>query len=83
MVLFARRELLNINRRFAHPSTTKLMELLKIASPEKIDDKTRKTLDDIVSRYNSCQSMAKKPLVFQITMPDNIVLNHEVYLDLA
>ena len=83
VVLFTRRELLSIHRKFAHPSTTKLMELLKKASPDHIDDKTRKLLDDIVARCNSCQRMAKKPFVFQVTMPDNIVFNHEVYLDLA
>ena len=83
VVLFTHRELLNLHRRFAHPSNTKLIELLKKACPDKIDEKTRKVLDETVARCNTCQRMTKEPFVFQVTMPDNIVFNHEVYLDLA
>ena len=82
LMFYSRKELLRIHRRFSHPSTTKMMALLERSDPTKIDSETRKILGDIVAKCNSCQRMAKKPFVFQVSMPDDIVFNHEVYLDL-
>ncbi len=81
-VLFTRSELVKLHRRFAHPRTEKLINILRRASPDNNTPETRLFLDYIVARCNSCQRMAPKPFVFQVTMPDNIVLNLEVMLDL-
>ncbi len=69
--------------RFANLSTTKLLTLLKKADPNNIDNNTRKLLNNIVAKCNSCQQMAKKPFVSQKPIPDKIVFNHEIFLDLA
>ncbi len=57
-------------------------EVIRRASPDNFTPSTRRFLDDIAAHCNSCQRMAPKPFVFQVTMPDNIVFNHEIYLDL-
>ena len=51
VVLSSRRDLLKIQQRFAHPSNTKVMELLKRADVRKVNSKTRKMLDDIVAKW--------------------------------
>ena len=83
LILFTKRELEKIHRRFAHPSASKLYDLIRRAAPSELDAKTRIFLDEIVAHCNSCQRMAPKPFVFQVTMPDNIVFNHEVCMDLC
>lgn len=76
-VLFTRSDLLKLLRRFAHTSTDKLMNVLRRASPDNYSPETRRFLEDIVARCNSCQPMAPKPFVFQVSLPDN-----EIYMDL-
>ena len=46
-VMFSRSELAKLHRRFAHPSTAKLMNLLQRATPEEVNEETRKVLEKI------------------------------------
>ena len=41
-----------------------------------------KLLQEIIASCQACQRMAPKPLVFQVTMPDDIQFNHEAMMDL-
>ncbi len=82
VVLYTRVELGKLHRRFAHPSAEKLFNLLRRAQPDNLTPETRRVLEDIVARCDSCQRMAPKPFVFQVSMPDNIVFNHEILMDL-
>ncbi len=59
------------------------MAILKKEYPSNIDFNTPKWLEDIVAKYNSCHRMAKKPFVFQVTMPGKIIFSQEIFLDLA
>ncbi len=81
VVLFTRQELVKLYSRFAHPPTEKLANVIRRASPENFTPSTRRFLDDIAAHCNSCQRMAPKPFVFQVTVPDNIVFNHDIYFD--
>eukprot|EP00171_Calliarthron_tuberculosum_P007706 IDg7706t1 len=51
VVLFTRKELIKIHRRFAHPSANKLAALIKRADPGSFDPSTKRILEDIVSHY--------------------------------
>ena len=82
VVLFTRTELEKLHRRFAHPTTTKLLNLLRRADPKRVDDQTRETLERIYRSCDPCQRMSPKPFVFQVSMPDDIVFNNEVVVDL-
>ena len=83
VVLFSRADLVKLHRRFAYPSARKLAIPLRKAAPEQYDSNTLKLLQEITASCQSCQRMAPKPLVFQVTMPDDIQFNHEVIMDLA
>ncbi len=39
-------------------------------------------MEDITAHCNSSQRIAPKPFAFQVTLPDSIAFNHEIYLDL-
>ena len=82
VVLFTRSELEKLHRRFAHPTTTKMMNLLRKANPENIDKRTRYILEQIYKSCDPCQRMSPKPFVFQVSMPDDIMFNNEVIVDL-
>ncbi len=82
IVLFTRHELVKFHRRFAHSSTDKLANVLRRAPPGNYTPTARRFLDDIFAHCNSCQHIAPKPFVFQVTMPDDIVFNHEIFMDL-
>ena len=82
IILFNKTELEKLHRRFAHPSTRKLPNLLKRARPDQVSSETRKVLDNIVASCNPCQRMAPKPYVFQVSMPEDIAFNHEIIADI-
>ena len=83
VVLFSRSELIKIHRRFAHSTADKLCALLKKAAPQQFDQNTRKISEDIARHCQSCQRMAPKPFLSQVTMPDDIQFNHEVIVDIS
>ena len=58
------------------------MNLLRKASPQNIDRRTRYILEKIYRSCDPCQRMSPKPFVFQVSMPDDVVFNNEVIVDL-
>ena len=55
----------------------------KRATPNQYNANTRKILEDISKHCQSCQRMASKPFLFQVSMPDDVQFNYEVILDLT
>ncbi len=54
---FFRSEFLKIRRRFAHPTSNEIANLLKKAAPEQYNIHTRKILENIAAHCQSCQRM--------------------------
>jgi hypothetical protein len=83
-VLFTKTELIKMHRAFFHPSTEKLMNLLKRADPLKVNEEARKSLLEIVSACRTCQTFSAKPLRFSVRLSDEkIIFNDEISLDLV
>ena len=80
-VLHTRTELEQLHRRFAHPSAKKLHNLLRKIDPSNVDTTTKRALDEIRNSCESCQRLAPKPCVFQVSLPEDIQFNHEVIVD--
>ena len=82
-VLFTRSELKKIHRQFKHPSTDKLMNLLKRSKLKDVDRNTRKMLEEIAQSCETCTTFSRPPERFRVTSPpDQIIFNEEVALDL-
>ena len=58
------------------------MNLFKKASPDEVDEDTRKILEESHRLCDLCQRMAKKSFLFQFSMPNGIKFKHEVIIDL-
>ncbi|MEM1283154.1 MAG: reverse transcriptase domain-containing protein [Chlamydiota bacterium] len=80
---FTRKQLVRMHRHFHHPSTSKLMNLIKKAKPAHADENTRKLLEDISKSCKTCQAFSKPPERFKVSLPpSDIVFNREVAIDL-
>lgn len=77
-------ELLKLHRQFHHPSTGKLLNVLKRVKTEEVDEGTKIVLDDIVKRCKPCQqNPSSKPQTFKVSIgTGDIRFNHEVALDI-
>lgn len=75
-------ELGKLHRRFAHPSATKLRNLLKKATPEETTSETKALLQEIDDSCKSCQRLSLKPRVFQVSLPEDAQLSVEVIVDM-
>lgn len=75
-------ELRRLHRRFGHPSTDKLMKLLKRSTLENIGSGTRRILEAIEKHCDPCQRYAQKPRRFKFTLRDDKDFNHTVYVDI-
>jgi hypothetical protein len=80
---FTVHELRTLHNRTGHPSTDRLLTLLKKAAPEELDATTRATIDEIVKRCSLCLQTRPKPYVFRVSVPDEAVFGHELLIDLA
>jgi hypothetical protein len=69
-VLFPRSELARLHRPLYHPSTTKLLNLLRRADADKVTAETRSMLQDIRAACHACQIFVSRPVTFQILTPD-------------
>jgi hypothetical protein len=61
-VHYTRPQLQKLHQHFYHPSTSKLMNVLKRASPESVTKETKTLLDDIVQACQACQVYSSSPL---------------------
>ncbi len=83
LCFFSRADLHKMHKLLAHPTTKKLAALLKRANSSQYTSITKTVLKDIVRRRSSCYTMASKPFVFRVTIPDSIQFKHEIILGLA
>jgi hypothetical protein len=82
-LFYTRAELTKIHRHFHHPSTEKLVNLLKRATPGDLPKETRAQLDGIQQACETCTRFSPRPQHFQVTIdPDRIVFNKEIIMDL-
>jgi hypothetical protein len=82
-ILFTKTEMHKLHRSFFHPSSEKLLSLLKRARPDQVQAETRKLLNEIVDACTACQTFAPKPLSFRVSIPEeDLVLNDELSMDL-
>jgi hypothetical protein len=81
-MMFTQHELQKLHKSFFHPSVDKLMNLFKRAQIQDLPSNTRATLEDIARHCDTCQRFGAKPFRFRVSLPDEVVFNHTVALDL-
>lgn len=74
-------ELRQLHRRFGHPHTDKLLQLLRKADLDHVTEQTRTTLEKIVRSCKLCQLFAARPRRFKFTLRDDAQFNSTVYVD--
>jgi hypothetical protein len=79
---YTRAQLGRLHRHFFHPSPGKLFNLLRKAGQETLTPDTRRILQDISSSCETCVRYSSLPVSFQVRMPDEIVFNKEIRMDL-
>lgn len=80
--LYTEKELRTIHRTFGHPSIKATTSLLKRASGDELDTKTRKSIEAIASACNICQRNAGTPRRFKLTVgTSGLRFNHSVQID--
>jgi transposase InsO family protein len=82
VVNYSRSQLDRLHRHFFHPSAGKLWSLLNRAYPNSMCSDTLEILKDIGSSCKTCIRYSTAPISFQVRMPDEIVFNKELKLDL-
>ena len=80
--LFTEQELRRLHKRFGHPSSEKLFNLLKRADIESITPSTRKALEKISDSCDLCQRNGQKPRRFKFTLREEKDFNQSVYIDI-
>lgn len=75
-------ELRRLHRRFGHPSTEKLLNILHRAEIADIGPNTRKILSNIERTCGPCQTYAQRPRRFKFTLRDDKEFNHTIYADI-
>jgi hypothetical protein len=81
-MLFTYDELREIHCNFFHPAVNNLMNLFKRARIQDLPADTRASLEDIASRCDTCQAFRAKPYSFRCSMPDTVVFNDTLAIDL-
>ena len=76
-------QLKRLHKQFAHPSATKLYNLLRRAGLQTVDNDTLERLQDILKRCEPCQRFRNAPLRFRVTLGyEDVRFNSRVYLDI-
>jgi hypothetical protein len=81
-MLFTYDELRKMHRNFFQPALNNLMNLFKRARIQYLRADTRESLEDIASRCDTCQAFSAKPYRFRCSMPDTVVINDTLAIDL-
>jgi hypothetical protein len=71
-----------LHKHLYHPSTDKLLKLLKRANPELVTSDTKGLLDEILKACHACQTFSSSPLHFRIRTPAEVIFNQELRIDL-
>ena len=81
-VLFTISELKKMHLGLYHPSTEKLINLIRRANSQDATGETSKILEQIAAQCRTCQYHSPRPTTFKATVPGGIVFNRQVILDL-
>jgi hypothetical protein len=83
-VHFTQSELHKLHHGFHHPANDKLLNLIRRARPEEIDNDTSSILREIVTACKTCQRYGPKPARFKVSMPnmDYMVFGDDLSIDL-
>ena len=83
-ILFTKSELLTLHRGFSHPTTDKLLDLLKRARPWETDAGTKEVLEQISKACDACQRLGPTPLRFKTSLPneEDLIFGDKVSIDL-
>lgn len=79
---YTEQELSRLHRRFGHPGSDKLYNLLKAADIEQITPKTRSTIEKIAKHCRLCQLHGQSPRRFKFHIRTEKDFNQVVYLDM-
>lgn len=83
VIMFTKLELERLHFHFQHPSTDKLLKLLKSYDHNSVDSSIRKALEDIAAACATCSEYHSSPLRFRASLPmDELVFNQEITIDL-
>lgn len=74
-------ELSRLHRRFSHPSSEKLMDVLRRADGKNVGDNNRKMLEQIGRTCSSCQKYAQQPKRFIFELRDEKYFNQNIFVD--
>ena len=75
-------ELRRLHRRFGHPGTDKLFNLLKEADVQAVSPKTRASLEEIAKHCKLCQLHGQRPRRFRFTLRSKKGFNQSVFIDI-
>lgn len=82
-VIFTRAEVEKLHLHFHHPSSSKLLNLIRRNDPTKADSSVKKILEEISAAFEHCQEYSSGPLRFRASItPDELVFNQELAIDL-
>jgi hypothetical protein len=81
-ILFTKSELQRLHLHFYHPSVRKLYNLIRRAKPHEATSDTRALLEEITEACKTCQHISKRPYRFRVSMPEDIIFNQDLALDL-
>jgi hypothetical protein len=81
-VLYSRSQLVRLHKHLYHPSTGKLLSLLRRATPDLVNVETKSTLEEISKACLACQTYSGSPMHFSIRTPEHVVFNQELRTDL-
>jgi hypothetical protein len=79
---YTRNQPLRLQKHLVHPSTHKLLNLLRRVDPSGTPPGTKEVLKEIALACHACQTFASRPIPFQIRDLERIIINHEVRIDL-
>ena len=81
-ILYTKKELQRLHLHFFHPNFQKLFNLIMRSNPAEATSETKKILKHIQDTCKTCQRFTPKPFCFKVAMPDGIVFNNELEMDL-
>lgn len=83
-IMYTKSELFKLHRNFSHPTSERLLNLLKLARPYENHTETRKIIEDICRNCDTCQRFSVPPVRFKVSLPneDELVFGDEISIDL-
>lgn len=80
--LFTETELRRVHKRFRHPASDKLFNLLQCTDETNANSETRKVLEKITKQGNPCQKHAQRSKRFKFTLRDEKQINNTIFVDI-